>query len=232
LPPAARLDQVPNTDTPTATLSSTPTSTSIPTSTPTATSTTVVNTPPPASTSTLPGSTSTPIVSTKPPNPGGGGGGGGGGGAPPGPGNPPAINGCVRVADKNGLSLSTEPGFYQPHVQVVPHNEVLLVIDGPQRADQIWWWRLRTTQGVEGWGNQDLITPDVGPCAPVGLSQIAATPQIISTGQQLPKTGSGFEGWFLGGLLAAVLVLAGMLRRKFQAETNSGSHISPKEKKL
>jgi LPXTG-motif cell wall-anchored protein len=75
------------------------------------------------------------------------------------------INGCVKSVGKDGISLSTEPGFYQPHVQIIPRERLAQVLAGPERADSIWWWRLRTETGVEGWGNQDDMTPDPGPCA-------------------------------------------------------------------
>jgi LPXTG-motif cell wall-anchored protein len=50
-------------------------------------------------------------------------------------------------------------------VQIIPRDRLALVLAGPERADTIWWWRLRTDAGVEGWGNQDEMTPDPGPCA-------------------------------------------------------------------
>jgi LPXTG-motif cell wall-anchored protein len=83
----------------------------------------------------------------------------------------------VRSIGRNGISLSAEPGFYQPHVQIIPRERLALVLAGPERADTIWWWRLRTDAGVEGWGNQDEMTPDPGPCAFGGnVSAGGATP--------------------------------------------------------
>jgi hypothetical protein len=75
------------------------------------------------------------------------------------------VNGCVRSVGRNGISLSTAAGFYQPHVQIIPRGQLAQVLSGPQRADNIWWWRLRAQSGAEGWGNQDEMTPDPGPCA-------------------------------------------------------------------
>ncbi len=135
---------VPPTDTPVV-----PTDTPIPTDTPQPANTPVGPTPQ-IGTPTL----SSPVQTPRP----------GGGGVPPGPSGTPVVNGCVKSIGRNGISLSTEPGFYQPHVQIVPRDHLALVLAGPARADNIWWWRLRAETGAEGWGNQDEMTPDPGPC--------------------------------------------------------------------
>jgi len=144
----------PPTDTPTDV--PTPTNTPIsPTDTPLPTSTLQPSETPVQSTPSI--GSPTPIPPTRKPR--------SGGGAPPGPSGTPVINGCVKSVGKDGISLSTEPGFYQPHVQIIPRERLAQVLAGPERADSIWWWRLRTETGVEGWGNQDDMTPDPGPCA-------------------------------------------------------------------
>jgi hypothetical protein len=76
----------------------------------------------------------------------------------------PVVNGCVRSIGRNGISLSSEPGFYQAHVQVIPRDQLALVLAGPVRADAVWWWQLQAESGAVGWGNQDEMTPDPGPC--------------------------------------------------------------------
>jgi LPXTG-motif cell wall-anchored protein len=135
----------------------------------------------------------------------------------------------VRSVGKDGVGLSTEPGFYQPFIQDIPRNEILYVVDGPQRVDAIWWWKLRSAQGVEGWGNQDNITPDPGPCAlvaPIAIG-IATVPAVAATpASHLPQTGGGGNAvWFFAGLLLVVLIVSGVLRRRFQTETHSDSHL-------
>lgn len=159
---AAPLLQQPATNTPTPSL---PTDTPVPpTNTPVGPTNTPfpTDTPQPQPTDTPGGPT--PQVNTPTPRstrvPGTG-----GGGAPPGPSGTPVVNGCVKSIGRNGISLSTEPGFYQAHVQIIPRDRLAQVLAGPERADTIWWWRLRTDAGVEGWGNQDEMTPDPGPCA-------------------------------------------------------------------
>lgn len=142
-----------------------PTPTSEPPATPTSQPPATPTSEPPATPTSQPGETPTPQLDTPTPRPTNEPGTGGGGGAPPGPSGTPAVNGCVRSIGKNGISLSTEPGFYQPHVQIIPRERLAQVLAGPERVDTIWWWRLRTDAGVEGWGNQDEMTPDPGPCA-------------------------------------------------------------------
>jgi LPXTG-motif cell wall-anchored protein len=123
------------------------------------------------------------------------------------------------------VGLSTAPGFYQPFIQDIPRNEILFVVDGPQRVDAIWWWKLRSAQGVEGWGNQDNITPDPGPCALITPIVIATVPAAVTPSNQLPQTGGSNAGWFFAGVLLVVLIISGILRRRFQTETHSDSHL-------
>jgi hypothetical protein len=135
---------------------------------------------------------------------------GGGGGAPAGPSGTPVSNGCVKSIGKDGVSLSTEPGFYKPHVQIAPVGDILWVVQGPVRADNIQWWLLRTATGIEGWGNQDNITPDPGPC-------VAGKAAGTLADKTLPQTGRGVEGqFFLALALAAVVIAVGIVRRRLQ----------------
>ena len=197
-----------------------PTLTNTPTNVPTLTNTpippTLTPTTTPVPSATLAGSTptpstppSTPSTRTLTPVPKKG---GGGGGAPAGPSGTPVVNGCVKSIGKDGVSLSTDPGFYKSHVQIAPVGDILLVVQGPVRADNIQWWLLRTANGVEGWGNQDNVTLDPGPCAAV---RATGTP----LDKALPQTGSGVEGWFfLAFALAAVVIIVGIARRGLQAQ--------------
>jgi hypothetical protein len=152
----------------------TPTNTSVPTNTPIPIPTDTplpptiapiaTDTPQPIGTSIAPtasAGTSTPIPPAPKPRRGGG-------GAPPGPSGTPTVNGCVKSIGRDGISLSTEPGFYQPHVQIIPREHLAQVLAGPERADNIWWWQLQAETGAVGWGNQDDMTPDPGPCASGG----------------------------------------------------------------
>ena len=156
---ASPLAQIPATDTPQP-----PTNTPQP---PTNTPQAPTNTPqPPTNTPVGPtiAPSDTPIGPTPTPRATKVPGGGGGGGMAPGPAATPMVNGCAQSVGKDGISLSTQPGFYQPHVQIVPRGQVVQVVGGPERADTIWWWLVRTTEGVQGWGNQDEMLAVAGPC--------------------------------------------------------------------
>ncbi len=222
---ASPLLQIP-TDTPSAPPTNTPVPPPTNTPVPPPTNTPVV---PPTNTPVVP-PTNTPVVpSTNTPAPPGAPKKGRGGGAPPGPSGTPTVNGCVQSVGKDGVSLSTDPGFFQPHVQIALRGDILFVVQGPVRADSIWWWRLRTNTGVEGWGNQDDITPDPGPCnfgatVPPGATLGAPVqPGPTPGAAALPTTGSGMEWVFLALLLAAVLITADTWRRRLQMQTPSSA---------
>ncbi len=198
---AAPLLQIPPTPTPAP-----PTNTNTPAPPNTPTPVTPADTPTPVTpadtpTPVPPGSTPTPVPPPHTPRPGGG------GGVPPGPSGTPVVNGCVKSIGRNGISLGTEPGFYQPHVQIIPRDQLALVLAGPARVDNIWWWQLQAQSGAVGWGNQDEMTPDPGPCGngvapgqtvppyPVtivpafSLEQTAAAPQTsVPTAQLMSPT--------------------------------------------
>lgn len=224
---ASPLLQIP-TDTPSAPPTNTPLPPPTNTPVPPPTNTPVA---PPTNTPVVP-PTNTPVVpSTNTPAPPGAPKKGRGGGAPPGPSGTPTVNGCVKSVGKDGVSLSTDPGFFQPHVQIAPRGDILFVVQGPVRADSIWWWRLRTNTGVEGWGNQDNITPDPGPCNFGATVPPGATPGVVVQpgptpgASALPTTGSGMEWVFLAMLLAAVLITAATWRRRLQMQTTNSARL-------
>jgi hypothetical protein len=239
---AAPLRQIPPTNTNTPVVQPTNTFTPPPANT---------NTPiPPANTNTPvpPGSTNTPVppANTSTPRPPQTPRPGGGGGAPPGPSGTPVVNGCVRSIGRNGISLGSEPGFYKPHVQIVPRDQLALVLAGPERVDTIWWWQLQAESGAVGWGNQDEMTPDPGPCGgsvssgqgsppyPVTVlpafageqPAVAATvpPQqpvaqaTAASQESLPQTGSSLDLWWLAALLAVTVVVVGFARRRLHTQ--------------
>jgi LPXTG-motif cell wall-anchored protein len=122
-------------------------------------------------------------------------------------------------------------------VQIVPREHLALVLAGPERADTIWWWRLRAETGAEGWGNQDEMTPDPGPCAfgasvsaggptppyPVtilpsfsfaqtpapeqSLAQAAPLPQATPAQQETLPQTGGSGEWWFLAVLLAIIVV-------------------------
>ena len=158
------------------------------------------------------------------------------------------VNGCAQSVGKDGISLSTLPGFYQPHVQIVPRGQVVYVVSGPERVDNIWWWLVRTADGVQGWGNQDTMLAVAGPCTgntgsstapwpvtilPPGAVPLPGQPAVVpvvpvqtaptataTPGQSeaLPQTGSGLDWWFPALILLVVVVVVGVMRRRLQMQ--------------
>ena len=51
-----------------------------------------------------------------------------------------------------GLNLRAEPTTRARRVTNVRDGTTLLVLEGPQQADGYAWWKLRTSDGKEGWG--------------------------------------------------------------------------------
>ncbi len=78
---------------------------------------------------------------------------------------PPAPPGTLKVGDKvqvvntggDGLSLRSEPGLYAPRMAIALDGELLEVVEGPRAIGGFTWWRLKRTDGVEGWGVQNFL---------------------------------------------------------------------------
>lgn len=206
-----------------------PTPTDILVPSPTTPATTVpTNTP----TSMIP--TFTPTVTTVPPgtaspqptSPPGGQPEGGGGGRPVGPPATPsigiAVGNCVQSVGAEGVILGSGPGFDFGHVQIVNRDKIVFVLEGPERADGFWWWRVQTSDGVEGWGINDQMFPYNGACfASATATTVPATVFGAARGtsgrvSELPSTGTNATGLIFAGALASVLVIVGLLRRRNQ----------------
>ncbi len=216
---------------PTATPTATPI---IPTSTPTATAVSPTSTA--TGTSLPPGPTTPPPGPTTPPP------GGQPTAKPPKPQGEPAtpsigikVNRCARVVGPDGLSLNQGPGLTYGHVQTVGRNDIVLVTDGPQRSDGLWWWKVVTREGVMGWGINDHLSPYSGECfgdvtvatasAPSAAPLLTVAPgngvEVVATApgsqDQLPATGARDEGLLFGGaLITAILLVVGLIRRRTQ----------------
>jgi LysM repeat protein len=132
-----------------------PTATDTPVTPPTATDTPIV---PPTATDTprpgAPSATPPPVAPSATPRPSQG--------EPPKPAPlvtpySVALGWYAVVVKPNGLNLGDAPGFDASHLQIVGKGSRLCVIDGPVRADTLWWWKFRTEAGVEGWGVSDDV---------------------------------------------------------------------------
>jgi len=116
------------------------------------------------------------------------------------------LNGCAQVVRADKLDLNEEPGFGGAHVQVVGVGQQVRVLAGPVGADGLWWWKFRSPEGREGWGVGDYAEPSIAPC-------VEAKGSLKSLGG-LPLTGAG-SGWLIPGvILAALLIVVAVLRRR------------------
>jgi hypothetical protein len=78
---------------------------------------------------------------------------------PPAPPGSLAIGSKVQVVNTGGvgLSLRSEPGTDAPRVAIALDGELLAVTDGPRVISSYTWWKLKRTDGVEGWGVQNFL---------------------------------------------------------------------------
>lgn len=196
-------------------------------STPTDTPTSIIPTMTPSSTGVLPsdtpgGPTATPggtAQATNTPRPRG---------APATPSTGIRLNRCAQVVGPQGINLGQGPGFNFGHIQIVGRDDIVYVLEGPERGDDLWWWKVRTRDGVEGWGINDHLLPYSGACF-VETTQVVIGPTVLpaqlggasgstaqSSGGELPATGTNAGGVIAAGVLAVVLVVVGLLRRRNQ----------------
>ena len=116
------------------------------------------------------------------------------------------INGCAQAVRPDKLNLNEEPGFGGAYVQVVGVGQQVRVLAGPVGADGLWWWKFRSPEGKVGWGVGDYAEPSIAPCV-----EASGSPQSLGG---LPLTGAG-SGWLIPGvILAALLIVVAVWRRR------------------
>ncbi len=59
--------------------------------------------------------------------------------------------GRVAVNTGIGSNLRAQPTTTATVMGMLSDGEVFVVIDGPQCAENFWWWQVRSTRGAEGW---------------------------------------------------------------------------------
>ncbi len=73
-----------------------------------------------------------------------------------------AIGAFVQVtsAGPQGLSFRKEPSLQGERIKDLPEGTVLRVVDGPQQADGIKWWKLQAKDNANdvGWAAGDYLT--------------------------------------------------------------------------
>ncbi len=65
--------------------------------------------------------------------------------------------GGVGVTVRNGPSTSNQP------VTVAGENAIILVLEGPTAGGAYQWWRVRLSNGTEGWVVGDFLSPSSAP---------------------------------------------------------------------
>jgi hypothetical protein len=64
----------------------------------------------------------------------------------------PGATVIVQGTGNVGLNLRAQPTTGAAIVITVKEGNTLTVVEGPQEADGLVWWKLRTSDGKEGWG--------------------------------------------------------------------------------
>ena len=63
----------------------------------------------------------------------------------------------VQGTGKAGLNLRKKAAKSAGIIVTMPEGTELTVVGGPEQADGLVWWKLRTADGKEGWGAADYL---------------------------------------------------------------------------
>ena len=69
----------------------------------------------------------------------------------------PGASVVVKGTKGAGLNIREEPSRQAPIVASAKENAELTVLEGPQEAGGYVWWKLKTTDGEEGWGASEWL---------------------------------------------------------------------------
>ena len=73
------------------------------------------------------------------------------------------------------LRLRAGPGLDFVTLRIVKEGSRLTVLGGPEKADDLTWWRVRDEQDIVGWVAGDYLLP-VSPPAPSSTPLPTTTP--------------------------------------------------------
>jgi hypothetical protein len=65
----------------------------------------------------------------------------------------------VRGTEGQQLSLRALPAVTQARLRILDEGTVLKVLEGPEAADGFQWWKVQTSDGVEGWVAGNWLVP-------------------------------------------------------------------------
>jgi len=71
----------------------------------------------------------------------------------------PGVSVEVSGTGASGLRLRSGPGRSYVTTKVIDEGSRLEVLDGPEKADDIEWWRLEAPDGIVGWAASDFLEP-------------------------------------------------------------------------
>lgn len=76
-----------------------------------------------------------------------------------------SVGGYVKIVDTgpNGLNFRKEPTTGAEKLGALPEGGVFLVVEGPASSGGITWWRLKNTDGAQGWGASTYMQPTAKP---------------------------------------------------------------------
>ncbi len=71
----------------------------------------------------------------------------------------------AEIANTGGVGVRVRGGPSTSNAQVViaPEGAVVLVLDGPEAANDFLWWQIRMADGTEGWTVSDYLIPAARP---------------------------------------------------------------------
>ena len=72
-----------------------------------------------------------------------------------------SVGGFVEVSGAGavGIRLRTGPGLKYVTTKIVDEGTRFTVLEGPEKADDLQWWRLRSKEGTIGWAAGDYLKP-------------------------------------------------------------------------
>ncbi|MCZ7671989.1 MAG: SH3 domain-containing protein [Chloroflexi bacterium] len=62
-----------------------------------------------------------------------------------------------------GVRVRGGPSTSNAQVVIAPEGAVVLVLDGPEAANDFLWWQIRMADGTEGWTVSDYLIPAARP---------------------------------------------------------------------
>ena len=75
----------------------------------------------------------------------------------------PGFYAVVVNTDNIGVSVRGGPSTSNAPLTVAPEGAAVLVLDGPEEANNFLWWEVRLDDGTEGWVAGDFIEPVAAP---------------------------------------------------------------------